>query len=41
METVSGMDLTQLKRWYSQAGTPELEVSDHYDAATQTYQFDV
>ena len=41
METVSGMDLTQFKRWYSQAGTPELEVSDHYDAATQTYQLTV
>ena len=36
METVSGMDLTQFKRWYSQAGTPELEVTDSYDAATQT-----
>ena len=41
METVSGMDLTQFKRWYSQAGTPELEVTDSYDAATQTYQLTV
>ena len=41
METVSGMDLTQFKRWYSQAGTPRLSVSDTYDAATQTYQLNV
>jgi aminopeptidase N len=25
MEAVSGRDLSQFKRWYSQAGTPELE----------------
>ncbi len=41
MESASGMDLTQFKRWYSQAGTPELQVSDSYDAATQTYQLTV
>lgn len=41
MESVSGMDLTQFKRWYSQAGTPELHASDRYDAATQTYQLTV
>ena len=38
MEAVSGTDLTQFKRWYSQAGTPQLAVSDSYDAATQTYK---
>ncbi len=41
MEAVSGIDLTQFKRWYSQAGTPELQVSDSYDATTQTYQLQV
>ena len=41
MQDVSAVDLTQFKRWYSQAGTPELEVSDSYDAATQTYQLHV
>jgi aminopeptidase N len=41
MQDVSGIDLTQFKRWYSQAGTPELQVSDNYDAATQTYQLQV
>ena len=41
MEVVSGLDLEQFKRWYSQAGTPELTVTDSYDAATQTYQLQV
>jgi len=41
MEAVSGLDLEQFKRWYSQAGTPELQVSDSYDVATQTYQLKV
>ncbi|MBL7249424.1 aminopeptidase N [Alloalcanivorax sp. C16-2] len=30
MEEVSGLDLTQFKRWYSQAGTPVLTVTDDY-----------
>jgi aminopeptidase N len=29
--------LPQFKRWYSQAGTPRLKVSSHYDAAEQSY----
>ncbi|MBA3581294.1 MAG: aminopeptidase N [Gammaproteobacteria bacterium] len=37
METANNIDLTQFKRWYSQAGTPSLMVSDHYDAAQKTY----
>ena len=28
--------LPQYKRWYSQAGTPRLAISTHYDAAAQT-----
>src|SRR5690606_29430895 len=35
---VSGRDFTQFKRWYTQAGTPRLEVSDHYDEELQEYQ---
>ncbi len=38
MQDASGRDLTQFKRWYSQAGTPQLNIRDHYDAATQTYR---
>ncbi len=37
METVSGIDLTQFKRWYSQAGTPILKVSDSFDEAAGCY----
>ncbi|MGG5872696.1 aminopeptidase N [Pseudomonas peli] len=38
MEEANGIDLTQFKRWYSQAGTPRLEVSDSYDAAANSYR---
>src|SRR5690554_1304715 len=37
MEQVSGRDLSQFQRWYDQAGTPVLNVRDHYDAETQRY----
>ena len=37
MEDANGIDLSQFKRWYSQAGTPRLAVSEHYDAAGKTY----
>ncbi|PZP25597.1 aminopeptidase N [Pseudomonas kuykendallii] len=37
MEDANGVDLTQFKRWYSQSGTPRLEVSEAYDAAAQRY----
>src|SRR5690625_5433816 len=41
MEEVSGRDLTPFKRWYSQAGTPQLEVTDAYDAARQQYRLTI
>ncbi len=41
MEDASGIDLTQFKRWYEQAGTPRLDVRDRYDAATRTYELTV
>ncbi|MCE5986393.1 aminopeptidase N [Pseudomonas sp. LM20] len=37
MEDANGVDFTQFKRWYNQAGTPRLEVSEAYDAAAKTY----
>ena len=37
MEDANGVDLTQFKRWYSQAGTPRLAVSEAYDPAAKTY----
>jgi aminopeptidase N len=38
MEEVSGRDLSQFKRWYSQAGTPHVDARGEYDAASQTYR---
>jgi aminopeptidase N len=38
MEEANGIDLSQFKRWYSQAGTPRLEVSESYDAAANSYR---
>lgn len=32
MSQVSGMDLTQFKKWYSQSGTPVIEVSSYHDS---------
>jgi len=37
----AGADLSQFARWYDQAGTPVVEVSDAYDAATQRYTLDI
>lgn len=41
MEDASGIDLTQFRRWYSQAGTPQLQVHDEYDAKQQVYRLHV
>jgi aminopeptidase N len=41
MEEVSGLDLKQFRRWYTQAGTPILEVAGNYDADNQTYTLHV
>jgi aminopeptidase N len=37
MQDASGVDLTRFKLWYHQAGTPEVSVSDSYDAASRRY----
>ena len=37
MEDSNGCDLTQFKRWYSQAGTPRLAVTGAYNAQAHTY----
>ncbi len=37
----NGLDLRQFQRWYSQAGTPLLNVRDEFDAATQTYRLHI
>ncbi|TNE25518.1 MAG: aminopeptidase N [Alphaproteobacteria bacterium] len=38
MQEVSGLDLSHFRKWYSQAGTPELSYSGEYDAASKTYR---
>lgn len=38
MEEVGGIDLTQFKRWYSQAGTPSVTAQGEYDPETKTYK---
>jgi aminopeptidase N len=35
---VSGLDMTQFMNWYKQAGTPVVEVTDHYDEGSQEYR---
>ena len=37
MEDANGVELSQFKRWYSQAGTPRLQVSEHFNAQARTY----
>jgi len=38
MADANGRDLTQFERWYSQAGTPRVSVTTHYDAHAHTYE---
>lgn len=37
MEDASHIDLTQFRLWYSQAGTPVLDIQDHYNVSEKTY----
>ena len=41
MEDASGIDLKQFRNWYSQAGTPRLNISGRYDAQAQSYTLTV
>lgn len=41
MEEASGRDLTQFRRWYSQAGTPLLSVSGSYHSDNNEYHLSV
>jgi len=38
---VSGRDMNQFMRWYSQAGTPEIKVAPHYDSAARSLRLDI
>jgi len=41
MEDASGVDLKQFRRWYAQAGTPEVFVDSEYDARSQSLHLTV
>ncbi len=41
MQDAAGVDLSRFKRWYHQAGTPELSVSDEYDEEARRYRLRV
>lgn len=36
MQDATDTDLSQFRRWYSQAGTPQVAVQEHYDSASGT-----
>ena len=41
IEDANNVDLSQFKRWYSQAGTPVLTINGTYNAEAETYVLDV
>lgn len=41
MEDANGVDLSQFMRWYTQAGTPVLDVADSYDADNKRYVLEI
>ena len=41
IEDVNDIDLSQFKRWYSQAGTPKLDIHTDYDIVKQQYTITV
>ncbi|HEY1430668.1 MAG TPA: aminopeptidase N [Stellaceae bacterium] len=41
MQDASGLDLGRVKRWYEQAGTPEITVEDRWDKATKSYELNI
>ena len=41
MEDASGVDLQQFRRWYKQAGTPEITVKENFDADNRIYTLEL
>ncbi len=41
MEEAGSIDLTTFKRWYSQAGTPQLQIVQSYDASRQSLTLEI
>lgn len=40
LEDAGQVDLTQFRRWYTQAGTPEVRIAGRYDPDAQTFTLD-
>ncbi len=38
MQDAGGVDLGQFKRWYEQAGTPEITIEDRWDPVARSYE---
>ncbi len=41
LEDANNVDFSQFKNWYSQAGTPELHITRHYDADARTFTLNI
>ncbi|WP_333608752.1 aminopeptidase N, partial [Arsukibacterium sp.] len=41
MQDANQLNLSQFKRWYSQSGTPELTVTEHYDTDAQCLTLEI
>lgn len=41
MEDASGRDLREFRHWYTEAGTPHLDIQDAYDPAARRYRLSV
>ena len=41
MQDASGVDLGRFRRWYEQAGTPEVTIEDRWDRKSKSYELSV
>jgi len=41
MQDASGVDLRRFRRWYEQAGTPEITIEDRWDRKSKSYELSV
>src|ERR1700730_11776325 len=41
MQDASGVDLGRFRRWYEQAGTPEITIEDRWDRKSKSYELSV
>lgn len=41
MQDANCVDFSQFKRWYSQSGTPQINVTEEYDSESQNYKLNI